>query len=163
MAVAVTFYDVVKWLHISSVVIAFGPTFAYAIYIAIATANEPRSVPFVYRALQAIDRTMVTIGSVVILLTGLYLVTDRWDFGYFFITWGVVAIIVLIALGHGFFIPNERRAERLARRDIEASGAGEVKFSDEFNAVNLKLARVGPIAGLIVILTIYVMTAKPFL
>lgn len=163
MAVAVTFYDVVKWVHVSSIVVGLGPTFAYGIYIAIATANEPRSVPFVYRVLQAIDSTFVTIGGLLILITGIYLAADRWDFGYFFVTWGVIAIIVLLGLTHGFFRPNERRAERLARRDIEASGGGDVRWSDEFNQVSLKMARMGPVAGLIVILTIYVMTAKPFL
>ena len=33
---AVTFYNVVVWLHISSVVLAFGPTFAFGIYVALA-------------------------------------------------------------------------------------------------------------------------------
>jgi hypothetical protein len=163
LALAVSFYDVVKWVHISSIVVAFGPTFAYGVWIAIASANDPRSIPFVYRVLQAIDGTFVTVGGILILLSGIYLTADRWDFGYFFITWGVIAIIVLLGLTHGFFRPNERRAERLARRDLESSAGGEVRFSDEFNAVSLKMARMGPVAGLIVIVTIYVMTAKPFL
>jgi small-conductance mechanosensitive channel len=163
VGLAVTFYDVVKWVHVSSIVVGLGPTFAYGIYIAIASANEPRSIPLVYRVLQAIDGTFVTIGGILILLSGIYLAADRWDFGYFFVTWGVIAIIVLLGLTHGFFRPNERRAERLARRDIEASGGGNVRFSEEYNQVSLKMARMGPVAGLIVILTIYVMTAKPFL
>jgi hypothetical protein len=163
VALAVTFYDVVKWVHVSSIVVGLGPTFAYGIYIAIASANEPRSIPFVYRVLQAIDGTFVTIGGILILLSGIYLAADRWDFGYFFVTWGVIAIIVLLGLTHGFFRPNERRAERLARRDIEASADGDVRFSEEYHQVSLKMARMGPVAGLIVILTIYVMTAKPFL
>ena len=36
IAAAVTFYNVVVWLHISAVVLAFGPTFAYGIFIALA-------------------------------------------------------------------------------------------------------------------------------
>jgi hypothetical protein len=160
---AVTFYDVVKWIHVTAIVVGLGPTFAYGVYIAIAAAKEPRSVPFVFDVIQRIDRTFVTGGSLLILITGIYLTADRWDFGYFFVTWGLIAIIALIAIGILFFGPNERRAEQLARRDIEASGPGEVKFSDEFNAVNLKMARMGPITGLIIVVTIYVMVAKPFL
>jgi len=156
---AVTFYNVVLWLHISSVVLAFGPTFAYGLWITVAIRNEPRSVPFVYAVLQRIDRSFVTIGGVLIVLTGLYLTGDRWDFGFFFVTWGILAILILLGLAHGFFLPNERRAEQLAHRDLER---GE-EFSSEFDMVNGKMARVGPVAGLIVILTIYVMTAKPFL
>ena len=36
---AVTFYDVVVWLHVTAVVVGLGPTFAYGVYIAIATAK----------------------------------------------------------------------------------------------------------------------------
>jgi hypothetical protein len=161
--VAVTFYDVLKWVHVTAIVVGLGPTFAYGVYIAIATAREPRSVPFVFDVIQRIDRTFVSGGALLILITGIYLAADRWDFGYFFVTWGVIAIVALIAIGIGFFGPNERRAERLARRDIENSGAGEVRFSEEFNAVSTKMARMGPVTGLIIVLTIYVMVAKPFL
>jgi hypothetical protein len=161
--VAVTFYDVVKWIHVTAIVVGLGPTFAYGLYITMATAREPRSVPFVFAVIQRIDKILVTAGSVLILITGIYLAADRWDFGYFFVTWGLIAIIALIAIGIFFFTPNERRAEQLARRDIEASGAGEVRFSDEFKAVNARMARMGPIIGLIVVVTIYVMVAKPFL
>ena len=36
---AVQFYDVIVWLHVSAVVVAFGPTFAYGIYFARARAG----------------------------------------------------------------------------------------------------------------------------
>ena len=163
IAATVTFYNVVVWAHISAVVLAFGPTFAYGIFLAIAGRDDPRSLPTIFRVLQRIDRSMVTIGAIVILITGLYLAGDSWDFGDFFVAWGLIAIIVLMGMVHGFFLPNERRAEQLARRDIEASGGGRVEFSREFNEVSGKMARLGPVAGLIVILTIYVMAAKPFL
>jgi uncharacterized membrane protein len=160
---AVQFYDVVVWLHVSAVVLAFGPTFAYGIYYATAGRNHPRSIPAIMEAQDLVNRAMVTIGGVVILVTGIYLAADRWDFGYFFVTWGLVAIIVLLALVHGFFRPHERRALAAARRDIDAADAGEVEFGEEFNRESAASARMGPIAGLIVIVTIYVMVAKPFL
>lgn len=163
VTLAVTFYDVIVWLHVSSVVVAFGPTFAYGVFVAIASRDDPHSIPFVYRVLQRIDRSFVTIGGTLVLLTGFYLAADRWDFSSFFISWGILAILVLLGLVHGFFLPNERRAEQLARRDIESAGPGEVRFSREYEAVSAKMARMGPVAGLIVIVTIYVMAAKPFL
>ena len=43
--VAVTFYNVVVWLHVSAVVIAFGPTFAFGIYFAVAGRKYPRALP----------------------------------------------------------------------------------------------------------------------
>jgi hypothetical protein len=160
----VTFYDVVLWLHITAVVIAFGATFAFGIYIGLAAARHKRSVPAVLEAQMLISRTFVTIGGLVILATGIYLTADRWEFSDFFIGWGIVAIVVLLGLAHGFFLPHDRKALAAARRDIEAAPpGGEVEFGEEFNRANAAGARMGPIAGLIVILTIYVMAAKPFL
>jgi Predicted integral membrane protein (DUF2269) len=159
----VQFYDVVVWLHVSSVVVGLGPTFAFGLYLALAGRKHPRSMPAVLEAQCTISRTMVTIGAIVILASGIYLAADRWEFSDFFVVAGLVAIVVLLGLVHGFFIPNEVRAQVLARREIEAAGTGEVKFSDEFNRRMSASAIAGPIAGLIVILTIYFMAAKPFL
>ena len=161
--IAVTFYDVVVWLHVSAVVVGFGSTFAYAVIMAVSARREPRSVPAVTAAVAANDRTLVTIGSLIVLATGIYLAADRWDFDEFFIAWGIIAVLVLIGLLHGYFLPNERKATEAAERDIERAGAGEVEFGEEFNTANAGLARMGTVAGLIVILTVYVMVAKPFL
>jgi hypothetical protein len=163
--IAVTFYNVVVWLHVSAVVLAFGPTFAFGIYLALAQRKYPRAIPAVIEAQTTISRSMVTIGGVLILITGVYLsAQDAWQFSDFFVAWGLIAIIVLIGLVHGFFIPNDTRALRAAKRDIEDAGpTGEVEFGREFTEHSGRSARMGPIAGLIVILTIYVMAAKPFL
>ena len=65
----------------------------------------------------------------------IYLAADSdWDFGDFFVAWGIVAILVLLGLVHGFFLPNDRRA--LARRQARhrrGRATGDVEFGDEFN------------------------------
>jgi Predicted integral membrane protein (DUF2269) len=160
---AVQFYDVVVWLHVSAVVLAFGPTFAYGVFIAVTQKTDPRALPAVFRSIQTIDRTMVTIGGLVVLASGIYLASDRWNFDEVFIGVGIAAILILLGLLYGVFIPGERSALELSTRDIERAGPGEVKLSEEFDAVNGRLAKVGALAGLIVILTIYFMAAKPFL
>jgi hypothetical protein len=162
--VAVTFYDVVVWLHVSAVVLAFGPTFAFGIYAALAARKYPRAMPAVLEGNIMVSRSMVTLGGIVILVTGLYLAGDVWEFSDFFVGWGILAILVLLGLVHSYFIPHDTRALRAAQRDIEAAGpTGEVELGDEFNRESGASARMGPIAGLIIILTIYVMVAKPFL
>ena len=163
MPLAVQFYDVVVWLHITAVVVAFGPTFAFGIYLATTGSNYPRSVPAVLEAQSVVNRTLVTLGGVVVLLSGLYLAADGDWFDEVFVAVGIVSILVLLGLVHGFFEPNDRRTKAVAQRDIEAAGPGEVQFSEEFKARSGRSARVGALAGLIVILTIYFMAAKPFL
>jgi hypothetical protein len=160
---AVTFYDVVKWVHISAVVVGFGSTFAYAVILAVVGRENPRAMPALLRGIAANDRTLVTIGAALVLLTGIYLTADRWDFSDFYIGWGILAVLVLLGLTHGYFLRTEERARKLAERDIERAGDGPVEFSPEYEQASGGLAKVGTLAGLIVVLTVYVMTAKPFL
>lgn len=151
---SVQFYEVVVFLHITAVVLAFGPTFAYSVFFAVAAKGEPAGLAIVGRGVLAWDRTAGTLGMIVVLLSGLYLAgEDPWSFSDFFISWGFAAILVLLGLAHGFFIPSAKKFVAA----VEAGRDGEVEdLTQRFNVV-------GPIAGLIVILTIYVMTAKPFL
>jgi hypothetical protein len=158
--IAVAFYDVVVWLHISAVVLAFGPTFAFGIYFAVGARKHPRGIPAILESQIAISRSLVTLGGILVLITGLYLTGDRFEFSDFFVAWGILAIIVLLGLTHGFFLPNDQRALKLAKRDLEGPDA---QPSKEFMDIAGRNARMGPIAGLIIILTIYVMAAKPFL
>ena len=149
-----------KVTAILAVVLAFGPTFAYGLFIAQAQREGGAAVPAVGRAINTWDRVAGTLGMTLILITGIYMgFRDFWDFSDFFISWGFVAIILMFGLVHGYFGPKTREAVRLAERDLEGGGG----LSDEFNALSAQIARVGGIAGLIIILTIYVMTAKPFL
>jgi hypothetical protein len=158
---SVEFYDVVLFVHILSVVLAFGPTFAYGLFIAIAQREGGIAVPAVGRSIVTWDRTAGTLGMALILLSGIYMASrDFWEFSDFFISWGFVAILVLFGLVHGFFAPSTRKAVALAERDLKSP---EGELSTEFNVLSAQIARVGSLAGLIVVLTIYVMTAKPFL
>jgi hypothetical protein len=158
---AVEFYNVVTFFHILAVVLAFGPTFVYGVFITFAVREGGAGVPAIGRAILAWDRIAVTLGMVVVLLTGIYLVSDGpWEASDFFVSWGFVAILILFGLTHGFFVPRTRQSIELAERDL---GPGDGKLSSEFDTLSAKVARVGGIAGLIVVLTIYVMTAKPFL
>ena len=159
----VTFYDVVLWLHISAVVVGFGSTFAFGVVAAAAAAANPRSVPAVGAGIAAASRTLVLIGGLIVLVTGIYLTADRWEFSDFFIAWGIIAVLALLGLTYGYFGPQGRKVSEAAQGDIERAGPGDVELGEEFKRLNSNVARMGAIAGLIVILTIYVMTTKPFL
>ena len=163
LTAAVTFYDVVLWLHVSAVVVGFGPTFAYAVLEGVVAKSSPRSLPALLGAVQTNNRSLVTTGGVVVLVTGIYLTAVQWEFSAFFISWGIVAVLVLLGLIHAFFIPNERKAQEAAERDIAASGGGDVEFGDDFQKATKRVSAMGVVAGLIVVLTVYVMVAKPFM
>jgi hypothetical protein len=163
MISAVQFYDVVVFLHIMLVILAIGPTYAYGVFLAVAERSDPRAIPTVARGILAWDKAanFLLLG---ILLAGLYLVADGpWEFSDFYISWGFVAILVFGGASGAFFVPKTKELIEVAERDVAASGTGEVRLSADFQALSGALAKVGTAVGLFGVLTVYVMTAKPFL
>jgi hypothetical protein len=157
----IRFYDVIVFVHVAAVIVAFGATFGYAFFQAITERFNPRGIPVLWRAMDASGKYLVTPGAVVALAAGIYLVIDAWEFGDLFVTVGMVAIIILLGLSGAFFAPQGRRAMELAERDIAAGSAGEVTLSDEYWAVSKRIARVGTLAGVIILVATFFMVVKP--
>jgi uncharacterized membrane protein len=152
-------YKIALTLHILAVVLAFGPTFGYAFFFSV-TPQFPRATPAIFAGIQKVDRYLVQPGMIVLLLAGIYLLADGpWETSDAFVSIGFLAIIVLFGLQHGFFRPQSKRARELAERDLESGDS----FSDEFMAVSQRLSKVGSLAGLIVVVAVFIMTYKPFL
>lgn len=153
----ITGYSVGLFIHILAVVLAFGPTFGYGILFSV-VPNYPRATPALLAGIQRIDRYLVTPGLIVVLLAGIYVMSEgNWDGGELFITIGFLAIVALFGLQHGFFRPQTAKAKALAERDLQSGDT----LSEEFEEISRRLGTVGPIAGLIVVVTIFFMTVKP--
>jgi uncharacterized membrane protein len=161
MPAAVTGYEIGLFVHLTAVLLAFGPTFGFAFFQAVTERTNPRGVPTMWRATETANNFLVTPAAILALAAGLYLTIDAWDFADLFINVGLIAIIVLIGLVHAFFNPRGRRAIELADRDIAAAGSGEIAFSDEYWAVSKQIAQVGTLAGIIILVSIFFMTVKP--
>ena len=97
-------------------------------------------------------RTAQRLSMLIILISGIYLVADRWEFSDF--------------LRPGAWRQSSRSSRsrrRTSSRRPSGSSRRRAGREDEAQAIAGQQQVMGPIAGLIVILTIYVMTAKPFL
>jgi hypothetical protein len=152
-------YKLALFLHILAVVLAFGPTFGYALFFSV-VPQFPGATPAILAGIQKTDRYLVNPGMIVLLLAGIYLLTDGpWETSDAFIGVGFLAIIVLLGLQHGFFQPKVKQARALAERDLKSGDA----LSDEFTALGDRIGKVGTLAGLIVVVTIFFMSYKPFL
>ena len=157
MFATITAYGVGLFIHVLAVVLAFGPTFGYGFFFAVAP-QYPRATPALLAGIQRVDRYLVNPGMIVLLLAGIYLMSKgNWDGGEGFIVVGFVAIVALFGLQHGFFQPQVRKAKETAERDL---GSGDT-LSDEFNAISQRLSQVGAMAGLIVAVAIFFMVVKP--
>ena len=149
---AVSFYDVVLWVHITAVVTAFGALFAYPVFLAV-NAQAPLAQRAVFHRLQIAFSKRVT-GPVigVILLAGIYLATDGDLWSEPWVNISLVMLFVIAGLGATVL----RRAEEGLLASAE--GGDEARYSSQ-----LKTARTWTLITLVlIVLTIYVMTAKPF-
>ena len=157
---AVMFWQFVLAVHIAAIVIAFGVTFAYPVMYAVGIKREPRSMPGFHRIQDTVGKTVITPFLALALLAGIYLAGHLHQWSYFYVQWGLAAIIVLGGLGGAFFAPQERKLAELADRDVAAAGDGEVAWSAEYTALRKRVEVVGYASAGLVLLTIYFMTVQ---
>jgi hypothetical protein len=173
--VAASAYEVVLAIHIMAAVVAFGVTFAYPIMFAVGARNDPRSLPLLHRIEYTIERRLINPGLLLVVLAGIYLASDGHHWSEFFVQWGLAAAIVIGGLVGAVMIPTAKRAELLAARDLAsdelasgeqgASPGGTARatavMSDEYRVLTRRLATVGSLLSLLVLVTILFMVIKP--
>jgi uncharacterized membrane protein len=154
---AITFYSVVLSVHIMAVVVAFGVSFAYPVFMPWARRTHPQAMPVVHQLSDRLGKLVMSPAMVVVLLAGIYLASDADAWSEAWVTVPLVILIVIGALGGMFFAPNERRLAELARRDT--SGGGEL--SAEYDVLFRRVAAVGYVVCALVLIAIFFMTTKP--
>jgi hypothetical protein len=160
LAPAVTFFTFVLAAHIAAIVIAFGITFAYPVMYSFGIRSEPRSMPGFHRIQDQVGKLVISPFMGLALLCGIYLASKLHVWSQFYVQWGIAVIVVLGALGGMYFAPRERKLGELAERDVAAAGGGEVVFSAEYKALRQQVFRVNLIGNILILLTIYFMTAQ---
>lgn len=154
---AFMFYDVVLTIHILAVVLAFGVVFAYPIIDSQMKRAGPAALPNLHRLHLVLATRLVQPAMTVVLLAGLYLALDRWSLGDPWISATFAILIVLFGLTGAILIPADKRLTELAERDLQA-GSGP---SADYVALSRRADIVGSVALLLVVVAIFLMTAKP--
>jgi hypothetical protein len=149
---AVQLYDVILFVHIAAVVIAFGVTFAYPI-IFTAARRDPEGLAWFHRMQVRLGRRLIYPGLAVIILAGIYLASKRHAWDEFYVQWSLGAAIVIGALGGSFMLPRERKLAELAEAGPSAP---------EYERIGKQTGIVGSLMSLLVLITVFVMTVKPF-
>jgi disulfide bond formation protein DsbB len=149
---AVVFYDVVVAVHVMSIVLAFGVTFAYPVIFPYLGRNHPQALAPVHHAQERIGKFLIMPFATLALITGIYLAADRDYFDRVWVQVPMAILIILLGLGGAFFSPTERKAAAAAER--EPGGA-------EYLALSQRVAKVGALASLLVLVAIFFMVAKP--
>jgi hypothetical protein len=148
----VTFYEVVLWIHITAVVTAFGALFAYPVFLAV-NAKAPLPERANLHRLQIAFSKRVTGPTIaVVLLAGFYLASDAHLWSQAWVIVGLVLLVVIAGLGATVLRRNEQRLIACSEGGDEAGYAAALSSVQIWTAVTLVL----------IVITIFFMTAKPF-
>jgi uncharacterized membrane protein len=154
---ALTFYNVVLSVHIMAVVIAFGVSFAYPVFMPWARKNHPQAMPVIHAMSDRLGKLVMSPAMAVVLIAGIYLASDADVWSKSWVSVPLVILVIIGGLGGMFFAPNERRLAELARRDLGAGGA----LSPEYDALFGRVAIAGYTVCALVLIAIFFMAAKP--
>jgi uncharacterized membrane protein len=155
-------YSVSVFIHVSAVVVGLGATFAEAVMFPVAMRAGARYLPYVHRLQLAINQRLASPALLVILITGIYQVTDAdLEFGEFWISGTLTIVVILGALLGAYFIPSDRRLAPMIEAEVAAAGDGPVKPSEDYMRKARVQGVVGGLAGLLTIAAVFLMVTKP--
>ena len=155
-------YSLSVFLHVSAVVVGFGATFAEAIMFPVAMKAGVRYLPYLHKLQLAINQRLATPALVIVILTGLYQTSERWEWSEGWISATFAIVIVIGGLLGGYFIPADRKLGAMVEREIAAADGGDVVLSDEYQRGARREGMVGALTGVLLIAAIFLMVTKPF-
>jgi uncharacterized membrane protein len=162
MPLGVTSFEVSLFIHITAAIVGLGAPFVEALTYPVAMRLNPRFLPYKHRLQLAINVLLALPALVVVLATGLYQVDEfGYELGEFWLVGALTIVGALALMLAAYFIPEDRRLQRIVESDIDASGSGDVVLSAEYlRRVRIEAA-VGTVADLLVIAAVYLMVTKP--
>lgn len=154
-----TAYKIQLFLHVATVVVALGATFAYPFLQAAAERSGTAATRFMLQATQRIEKVLVIPGAILLFLFGLGLIFDDTtgysdDFPAWLmvaIAWFLVAFVVAVTV--------QRSNVSAALRTLE--GAPDGPLPAAYEPIGKRIQIVGGLLGLSVIGITFLMTYKP--
>jgi uncharacterized membrane protein len=158
MLATIQFFDVIVALHIAAVVVAFGVTVVAPVAVPYIRNTNPAALPTWHGVQLRLDRFVTTPGMIVILLTGIYMASDRSLWDQTWVTVPLVIVVVLFGLVGAVFTPADRQLAALSERDLAAGGT----LSEEYEKKAAQANNMGGLAWLLILVAIFFMVVKPF-
>jgi uncharacterized membrane protein len=150
-----TWYTVLKFVHVLLAIVAVGANVTYGIWLARA-ARDPRHLPFALRGVQVLDDRIANPAYILLLITGLAMlhagplsITTPW------ILSSLVLYVAGMAVGVLGYAPGLRR--QIAVLDADGPDA------PEFARLAARGQRLGMVLAVLVVAIIYLMVARPAL
>jgi uncharacterized membrane protein len=159
----VSFYNLVVFLHIASLVVGLGVIFVFPVFLRIGLARDPRGLPLFHRVQDMLGTRVITAGLAGLLLTGIYLaLAGPFEFSDLFVGIGLLVVILNGALGGLYYAKRIPRLQALAERDIAAAGGKpQVTLSKEYVDLARQVELIGYVSAGSVLLALMFMVFKP--
>jgi hypothetical protein len=156
---SITLYSLSLWIHVSAAIVGLGATFALAVGFPLALKLDPRYLPFVHHLSLNVNRKLASPALLILVLTGIYQAIDGdlsmgdpWISGTFLIA------IVLGGLQGAYFIPTDRKLAALAEKEL---AGGATTLSGDYQRQAQREGGIGTVAGVLIVVAVFLMVTKP--
>jgi len=147
-------YNISLWLHISSAVVGLGATFALAVGFPLALKLDPRYLPFVHHLSMDVNRKLASPALLLLVVTGIYQGVDSDTMGK---PWLGITF-VLGGLQGAYFVPTDKKLAAMAKREL---AGGATTLSADYQRQAQREGGIGALAGLLIIVAVFLMVVKP--
>ena len=147
-----TFYDAIKAFHIMAAFAAYGLPFAYPLLLPYLHRHHPEAIPGVHAIQHRLNIILTGPGTVLLFLFGTYMASKHHLWGEPWVD-VPIAILAIIVLAGGLIVKWTAELATLSSTD-PSSHAYSLTYH-RYMATEITL-------GLLVLIAIFFMTAKPF-
>ena len=165
LRLAVGIYDVSVAVHVMAAIVAFGPLFAFPLFISVAERRDTLSLPVVLRAVNRTERAIVVPATAVVGFTGVYQAIDG-PFAFDDDVWMTIGFVLyLLVFGVLVLVVEPMRAQAADEADQLIADADhadhEIALSDAYHARMRLPNALMPAIGIVLLFIVYLMEIKP--
>ena len=162
MSFALSSYEVIKALHIMAVILAYGLPLAYPLLFPYVRRRHPRAMPGLHDVQHRLNQRLTGPFTVLILVFGIYLASKGHFWGKVWVDVPLAILVVIGGVGGAIIVPASKRMAELARADLGTAPDGAVRWSAEYDQVYARYMAAEILLGVLVLVAIFFMAAKPF-
>ena len=165
LRLAVDVYDISVAVHVMAAIVAFGPLFAFPLFISITERRDRLSLPVVLRAVNRTERAIVVPATAVVGFTGVYAAMDG-PFSFDDDLWmsiGFALYLIVFALIVFLVEPLRARAADEADRALEEADDDddELELTEAYRARMRLPNALTPAIWVVLLFVVYLMEVKP--
>jgi uncharacterized membrane protein len=151
-------YSLSLWVHISAAVVGLGATFALAVGFPLALRLDPRHLPFVHHLSRTVNQRLAGPALLVLIITGFYQAIDADSMDEAWVGATLLIAIILGGMQGAYFIPTDKRLAAMAEREL---AGGATSLSEDYQRRAQREGGIGTLAGILIIVAVFLMVTKP--